>query len=134
MSNIFLKKLDINIILKYIQNNSYIENNKYIIDNNVFKQSIYHNNVDEIIKYLKPHYYKAKRIYLERKINYKNYLTILRQIFNYLDIKYEKFKKYSNSTYEMIYIIYVEQEIFNNVPNKLSTLTDCSFDNLENQL
>ena len=133
MSNIFKKKLDIVYLLNYIKNNSFIENNKYIIDNNTFKQSLYHNNVDNLLEYLKPFYYKSKQIYLKKK-NYKNYLTIIRQICNNLKIKYEKIKKYSNSTYEIVYKIYVEQEIFNNVPNKLSTLTDSLLDNLENQL
>ena len=134
MSNIFLKKPDLICVLNYIKNNSYIENNKYVIDYNIFKQSIYHNNIDEFLKYLRPYYYKSKQVYLERKINYKNYLTIIRQLCNFLKIKYDKIKKYSNSTYEIVYVIYVEQEIFNNVPNKFSTLTDCSLDNLENQL
>jgi len=134
MSNIFKTFPDKNIILNYIKKNSYNINNKNIIDLNTYKESLYNGKIDKFIKYIKPFYLKNKYIYLERKINYKNYLTIIRQLLNIFNIKYIKNIKYIHSSYEIIYIIYVEDEIFNKVPNKLSTFIDCSLDSLENQL
>lgn len=134
MSNIFLEIPNKNKIIKYLKINSNIINNKYIIDNNNYKTSLYHNNIINFINYLKPYYNKSKIFYLERKMNYKNYLTIIRQICNVLNIYFKIKKKYVNSTYEIFYIIYISHDTLSNVPNKLSTLNDLSFDNLENQL
>ena len=134
MSNIFKTIPDKNKILNYIKKNSYNINNKNIIDLNTYKESLHNGKIDKFIKYIKPFYLKNKYIYLERKINYKNYLTIIRQLLNIFNIKYIKNIKYIHSSYEIIYIIYVEDEIFNKVPNKLSTFIDCSLDSLENQL
>jgi hypothetical protein len=134
MSNIFKTFPDKNKILNYIKKNSYNINNKNIIDLNTYKASLQNGKIDKFIKYIKPFYLKNKYIYLERKINYKNYLTIIRQLLNIFNIKYIKNIKYIHSSYEIIYIIYVEDEIFNKVPNKLSTFIDCSLDSLENQL
>jgi len=134
MSNIFKTIPDKNKILNYIKKNSYNINNKNIIDLNTYKESLHNGKIDKFIKYIKPFYLKNKYIYLERKINYKNYLTIIRQLLNIFNIKYIKNIKYIHSSYEIIYIIYIEDEIFNKVPNKLSTFIDCSLDSLENQL
>jgi hypothetical protein len=134
MSNIFKTIPDKNIILNYIKENSYNINNRYIIDINIYKKSLLNCEIDKLIIYIKPFYFKVKHIYLERKINYKNYLTIIRQLLNIFNIKYIKKIKYFHSIYEIIYIIYEEDEIFNKVPNKLSTFIDCSLDSLENQL
>jgi hypothetical protein len=134
MSNIFKINPPLYKIINTIINLSLYENNKYIINNNTFKIYNLSNDIKQFIYFLEPFYYKSKQFYVTRKLNYKNYLTIIRQLCNLYNIKYRVIKKYCNSKYEIYYIIPSEQDIFNNVPNKLSALTDCSLDNLENQL
>ena len=54
---------------------------------------------------LKDYYIKSKQFYLEREVNYKNFLTIIRQLCNCLNIKFIYLKIFSNSNYEIIYKI-----------------------------
>jgi hypothetical protein len=48
----------------------------------------------------------SKQKYLERKLAYNNFTTILRQICNFCAINYTSVIKYDKSTYNIIYYIY----------------------------
>ena len=78
----------------------------YVFNNNAYKKGIYNNKLQEFIEECKPYYHISKRKYLERKLTYPSFTTILRQICNFNKITYTSQIKYENSSYDIIYYIY----------------------------
>jgi hypothetical protein len=72
----------------------------------LFHKTEYNENLLAFISCLKPHYYKSKRKYIERQLNYKGFLTIIRQLCNAHHIKYSTKLIYNKSMYEIEYSIY----------------------------
>ena len=58
------------------------------------------------MKKIKPYYFKSKQFYLERDKNYKNIITIIRQICKFNHMAYTSKIVYLKSTYEIKYFIY----------------------------
>jgi len=84
-----------------------LKNDKHFIFNlESFKKGIYNGFIQEFIEICKPHYYLSKRKYLERKLTYTNFNTILRQICNFNKITYTSQIKYTYSNYTIEYYIY----------------------------
>jgi len=77
----------------------------YVINNNVYKKGLYNNTIVEFIDECKPCYHISKRKYLERKLTYNSFITILRQICNYNKINYRSQIKYDKSVYDIVYYI-----------------------------
>jgi hypothetical protein len=99
IKNLFSTIIDLNI--KKNKNNS----EKLIIDKTIYKKLKYENKLDIFINNIKCYYNKNKLFYVNRPINYKNFLTIIRQICKLYDLIFENKIKYFNSTYEIYYII-----------------------------
>lgn len=78
----------------------------YIFNNESFKKGVYTEDIQNFIKFCVPFYHISKRKYLERKLNYNCFTTILRQICNFNNILYTSQIKYNKSTYDIIYYIY----------------------------
>jgi hypothetical protein len=72
----------------------------------LFHKTEYNKNLLTFISTLKPYYHNSKRKYIERPINYKWFLTIIRQLCNAHNIKYNTKLVYNKSTYEIEYSIY----------------------------
>ena len=54
-----------------------------------------------------PYYHISKRKYLERKLTYNSFITVIRQICNFNKITYTSQLKYDKSTYDITYYIYL---------------------------
>ena len=78
----------------------------YIMNNIAYKKGIFNNAIPRFLEECKPYYHISKRIYLERKLNYNTFITILRQICNFNKITYTSQIKYDKSQYDIIYYIY----------------------------
>ena len=66
-------------------------------------------------------YYDSKKHYITRKMDYNRFITILRQLCNVNNIKYETKMVYNSSTYEIVYYIYKEgSPIVENLPPELA--------------
>lgn len=78
----------------------------YIFDNACFKKAKYNNNICSFLDECKLYYYTSKHKYLnDPNMKYVKFLTIIRQICNYLNIEYISNVKYIKSSYEIIYYI-----------------------------
>ena len=77
----------------------------YILTKILYKQAEYNNQLIDFINFLKPYYYKSKLYYLERKLDYVKFMTIIRQICNANKIEYVSKIIYNNSGYEIEYTI-----------------------------
>lgn len=104
--------LDFLNIIKYHNDYKLFKNeNKFIINKIIYKKLIFNDNIDEFINNIKPYYNKKKIFYVDRKINYKSFLTIIRQVCKLCKIEYENKIKYNYSKYEIYYIINIPQAI-----------------------
>jgi hypothetical protein len=83
------------------------EDNYYIINNESYKRGILNDSILHFIENCKLYYHKSKFKYLERKLIYKNFITIIRQICNANNIRYTSKIKYQASSYDIIYYIYI---------------------------
>ena len=104
-SQIFKTSIPNNIFLNFLEDIALKNNNKYIINTICYKKGIYNGTIEKFIELCKPYYYLSKRKYLERKLTYSSFITIIRQICNYNKITYTSQIKYDKSTYEIIYYI-----------------------------
>jgi hypothetical protein len=84
-----------------------IKNNKhYIFDLNSFKKGIFTQEINIFLEECKPYYHISKKKYLEKKITYNSFTTVLRQICNFNKIIFTSQIKYDKSNYEIIYYIF----------------------------
>ena len=108
MTYIMKKNFDIKILIDFLQNTSLYNDEKscFVFNNESYKKGQLNNHIDSFLLLVKDYYIKSKQIYLERAMNYKRFLTIIRQICKSQNIYIEIKIKYIKSTYEIIYFIY----------------------------
>jgi hypothetical protein len=84
-----------------------LKNDKYyILNNNSYKKGLFNETIANFIEECKPYYHISKQKYLERKLTYNSFTTILRQICKFNKITHTSQIKYDKSTYDIIYYIY----------------------------
>ena len=84
-----------------------VKNEKYYYFNNIsFKKGLFNNEILDFFEKCKPYYHISKQKYLEKKLDYNAFTTVLRQICNFNKITYTSQIKYDKSTYDIIYYIY----------------------------
>ena len=81
----------------------------YLLNNESFKKGIFTNAIPEFVEFCKPYYHNSKKKYLERKLCYNSFTTIVRQICNVNKLTYISQIKYNKSLYDIVYIIYYKK-------------------------
>jgi hypothetical protein len=105
-SQIFKNKIPNDELLQLLEDIAIKTDKCYIINNIAYKKGIFNDAIPRFLEKCKPYYYISKRVYLERKLNYNAFITILRQICNFNKITYTSQIKYDKSQYDIIYYIY----------------------------
>ena len=107
MSNqTFKKEIPKEMLFELLQNVC-IKNDKYFTFNNdAYKKGVFTNLITEFLEKCKPYYHLSKQKYLERKLTYNSFTTILRQICNFTKVTYTSVIKYDKSSYNIIYYVY----------------------------
>lgn len=82
-----------------------VSNNFYIIDIVSFKRLEYYNILDTFIKKVEPYYINSKKFYVNRKLDYNKFLTLIRQICKFSNINYHSKISYDKSKYFIKYYI-----------------------------
>ena len=80
--------------------------NKYIFSKASFKKAQLEKKIQPFLDSIKQYYFKSKIFYITRPINYKNCITVIRQICKYHHIAFVSTMKYDKSKYEIIYSIF----------------------------
>ena len=106
MSQIFKKMVPSEKIIELLEYNSQKNKNYYLFSNAAYKKGILNNTIPEFIIECIPYYHTAKQKYLEKKLSYNTFTTILRQICNFNKITYTSQIKYDKSLYNIDYYIY----------------------------
>ena len=84
-----------------------VKNEKYyLFNNNSFKKGLFNDEIANFFISCRPSYHISKHKYLDRKLDYNSFTTVLRQICNYNKITYTSQIKYDKSTYDIFYYIY----------------------------
>ena len=105
MSQIFQTSFPKNDFFEFINNFCEKNNNQYIFSKEAFKRIKLQNSAEPFCEKLKKYYFKSKHHYLERDMNFIKFVTILRQLCNYLNVEYKMNTKYDKNTYNIIYYI-----------------------------
>ena len=77
--------------------------NSYIFNNESYKKGIFNQSIPQFIEICKEHYAPTKKHYVERKMTFNYFITILRQICNHNKIKYTSKILYDKSDYNITY-------------------------------
>ena len=105
-SQIFKEHVPQDLLIKLLEDIAITTDKCYVLNNNSYKKGIFNNAIEDFIKKCIPYYHISKRKYLETKITYNSFMTIIRQICNFNKIKYTSQIKYDKSSYDIIYYIY----------------------------
>ena len=105
-SQIFKNSVPINILFQLLDKISIKNDTHYVFNIIAFKKGVYTNEIALFFEQCKPYYHLSKRNYLEKKITYNSFTTVLRQICKNNNIKYTSQIKYDKSKYNIIYYIY----------------------------
>ena len=93
--------------INFIKTHTNKERNYYKITNDVYKQMMFKQVITPFLETVRPHYQLSKLFYINRKMTYSRFITIIRHICKMVDITYTSKMKYSNSSYRIDYYIYL---------------------------
>jgi len=103
---IFKHSVPNELLIKLLDNIAIKCDKCYVLNNNSYKKGIFNDIIPTFISECIPYYHVSKQNYLERKLTYNSFITIIRQICNLNKITYTSKLKYDKSTYDIIYYIY----------------------------
>ena len=81
----------------------------YLIDMNAYRKMLFHKYDLELCENIREYYHIGKQFYINRKMSYKSFTNIVRQICKSNDISYKSNIKYNESKYNIDYMIYYVQ-------------------------
>jgi hypothetical protein len=107
MSNqIFKKNIPNEELFKLLETNC-MKSEKYFLFNNIsFKKGIFNGTIEKFLSYCNEYYHISKKKYLERKLTYNGFTTVLRQICKFNKITYTSQILYDKSSYCIVYFVY----------------------------
>jgi hypothetical protein len=109
ISQIFKTQIPNNILFDLLNKICLKTDKNYVLNKDCFKKGILTEDIIHFIENCKQFYYASKQKYLNKKITYNSFTTILRQICNFNNIMYTSKIKYDKSTYTIVYYIYYNQ-------------------------
>jgi len=109
MSKILKEKIP--FFNEYILKFGTLENNYVMMNPNNFKRAKYSESLKEFLDKLEPYYHSSKKKYINRDMNYMQFITVLRQISHTNDVFFTYKIKYTNSKHYMEYYFFCEPKI-----------------------
>lgn len=104
-SQIFKTQIPNQLLINLLEENAVKSEKCYVVNNNVYKKGIFNESITKFIAECRQYYFLSKRKYLDRKLTYNSFITILRQICNVNKITYTSKIKYDKSVYDIEYHI-----------------------------
>jgi hypothetical protein len=106
-SQIFKKQIPSVLLFELLDKISTKTEKRYIFNRNSYKKGLLDNTIIDFLEACKEYYYSSKQKYLEKKLTYNSFVTVLRQICNHNKITYTNQIKYCKSEYDIEYYIYL---------------------------
>jgi hypothetical protein len=104
-NQLFKVQVPINIIWDFLNKNFEEKDSQIKITKILYKTCEYNNTISPFMLSLRDYYYSSKKKYVDRTMNYNYFLTIIRQLCNANNIKYDTKLIYDKSSYEIEYTI-----------------------------
>ena len=105
-SQIFKSEVPKDVLFNFLDNICIKNEKNYILNSTAFKKGVFNESIVEFFKSIYQHYHNSKKKYLDKKLTYNSFITVIRQICNNLKITYTSQVKYDKSVYDIIYCIY----------------------------
>lgn len=105
-SQIFKEHVPLTILYNLLDLISLKKDNYYVIDMNAYKKMIYNEYHIKFCETLKSYYHNGKQFYLDRKMTYNTFTTIIRQICKHEAVMFTSKINYNKSKYNIDYTIY----------------------------
>ena len=103
---IFRNSVPNEILFHFLEKIALKTDKYYLIDMNSYRKMLFYKYHDEFCETIKPYYHASKQFYLERKMEYNAFTTIIRQICKNNNIMFTTQIKYNESKYNIQYLIY----------------------------
>jgi hypothetical protein len=103
---IFKNNVPTNILFELLDPICVKTDKYYIFNTESYKKGVFKGIFQPFIDFCNPYYHISKRKYLEKKLTFNSFTTVLRQICKFNQITYTSKIKYDKSTYDIIYYIY----------------------------
>jgi hypothetical protein len=106
------------ILFTFLEDSGEVCDDYYIFSKILYKQAVFHDLITPLINCLESHYYESKKHYINRKMDYNKFITVIRQICNSNSITYTTKMNYHNSTYDIVYYIYKKEAVVVDKPSE----------------
>ena len=103
---IFRNSVPNEILFNFLEKIALKTDKYYLIDLNSYRKMMFYKHHEEFCETIKPYYHASKQFYLERKMEYNAFTTIIRQICKNNNIMFTTQIKYNESKYNIQYLIY----------------------------
>lgn len=110
-SQIFKKDFPVHLLYNILEIICTKHDKCFVFNHDAYKKGIYFNLLAPFLEDCQEYYHVSKRTYLERKLTYNSFTTVLRQICNFKQLKYTSQIKYDKSNYDIIYYIMLPDAI-----------------------
>ena len=104
-SQIFKSIVPITILFELLEKICVKDDKCYQLCKSAFKAAEYHNLIVGFCERIIEHYHVSKRYYVDRKMNYNKFITVMRQICSINNVSYTSKIVYNKSDYEILYYI-----------------------------
>lgn len=105
-TQIFKKNVPNELIFNLLDSICMKNEKHYTLNIEAFKKGIFKESIPIFLTSCNQYYHISKKKYLERKLTYNSFTTVLRQICNFNKITYTSQIKYDKSRYDIIYYIF----------------------------
>ncbi len=109
-SQIFKSIVPITILFELLEKICVKDEKYYHLSKSSFKAAEYHNLVTDFCSKIIEHYHLSKRYYVDRKMNYNKFVTVIRQVCSVNNVSYTSKILYNKSDYDILYTISKEYE------------------------
>jgi hypothetical protein len=107
LSQIFKNAIPTKMLFELLDKICLKNEKHYTVTIDSFKKGVYSEDIQSFLVECNPYYHISKRKYLEKKLTYNSFVTVLRQICNFNKITYTSQIKYDKSSYDIVYYIYI---------------------------
>ena len=105
-NQIFKKNVPNDLLFTLLDQICFKTDTYYFIDNNAYRKLLFYNLDKEFTDDLLEYYHLSKQFYVLRKMTYKSFTNIIRQICKQNSIQFNTEMKYNESKYNITFNIY----------------------------
>ncbi len=106
-NQLFKTIIEPKLLCDFIIDNGEEKEDYYIFNKSLYKKAVFRHAITPFVQQLEAYYFESKKHYVRRKMDYIKFITVIRQLCNSLEIKYDTHLVYNNSSYEIVYSIYL---------------------------